>query len=438
MEERKENKEIEIRSEAVQEVMSHIPNWMIRWGTTLVFVVVLMLIFLSWMIKYPDVIKGNITITTETPPSRIVVQQNGIIKSVGVKNGDQVKKGQTLAVLQSQLDETAAEIVLAIIDTLKLHLKNEDLGPFYFPEELPNFGDVQEGFNKLRIAANDFFRLTSSSIYADRVAYLSAQINNHERLLLLFDQQRSIAEKELVNALEKRRSDSVLYTKDVISKMEFFKSQSNHADKQLALQEIKRKTVENNITKTELEKQLFELEYEQSEKVTVLKQEIQEALSLVKDHMMGWQLNYVLKAPFDGTTDLLHRFNENDYIAGGTPLLAVLPKNTALIGYAEISARGIGKLEKGQRVNIQLANYPAHEFGQLVGEVASISEIPQNKAEHQDGGYIVQVILPQGLITTYNKQLELRAEMFGSAEIVTEDARIIERIFNQFKSLFDR
>jgi hypothetical protein len=32
----------------------------------------------------------------------------------------------------------------------------------------------------------------------------------------------------------------------------------------------------------------------------------------------------------------------------------------------------------------------------------------------------------------------LTAEMFGQAEIITEDARIIERIFNQFKTLFDR
>lgn len=438
MEAQEENTEIEIRSEEVQEIMSHVPNWMIRWGTTLVFVIVGILLFLSWMIKYPDVIKGNATITSTTPPSRIVVQHNGIIKSVLVKNGDKVRKGETLAVLQSPLDETAAEVVLLIIDSLSMHLKNEGLGPYYFPENLPSFGDIQEPFNKLRKAANDFFRLKSSSIFADRVANLSAQIKNHERLLFLFKEQKRIAEKELVNALEKRQSDSALYAKDIISKMEFFKSQSNQADKQQVLQEIKRKTVENNITKTELEKQLFELAYEHSEKLTQLKQEIQEALSLVQDHMMGWQLNYVLKAPFDGTVDFLQRFNESDYIVGGTPLLAVLPKNTELVGYVEISVRGIGKIKSGQRVNIQLANYPSYEFGQLFGEVASISEIPQNTAEHQHGGYIVQFSLPQGLTTTYKKQLELSAEMFGSAEIVTEDARVIERIFNQFKSLFDR
>ena len=51
-----ENKEIEIRSDEVQEILSAVPNWMIRWGITLIFGLIIMLVFISWFIKYPDII----------------------------------------------------------------------------------------------------------------------------------------------------------------------------------------------------------------------------------------------------------------------------------------------------------------------------------------------------------------------------------------------
>ena len=45
MPEQKEH--IELRSDEVQEIMSHIPNWMIRWGITLIFVLISLIIFLN-------------------------------------------------------------------------------------------------------------------------------------------------------------------------------------------------------------------------------------------------------------------------------------------------------------------------------------------------------------------------------------------------------
>jgi len=44
----------------------------------------------------------------------------------------------------------------------------------------------------------------------------------------------------------------------------------------------------------------------------------------------------------------------------------------------------------------------------------------------------------EGLRTTYKKDLDYRPEMSGSAQIITEDLRLIERIFNQFRALVDR
>ena len=38
----------------------------------------------------------------------------------------------------------------------------------------------------------------------------------------------------------------------------------------------------------------------------------------------------------------------------------------------------------------------------------------------------------------YNKEIDFKQEMRGTAEIITEDLRLFERFFYQFKQLLDR
>jgi hypothetical protein len=93
---------------------------------------------------------------------------------------------------------------------------------------------------------------------------------------------------------------------------------------------------------------------------------------------------------------------------------------------------GSGKVEIGQTVNLKFDNYPFDEYGMVMGEVESISELPT-----KDNTYIIRISLPNGLHSSYNKDLEFRQQMQGSAEIITEDLRLIERLFNQLRSVFD-
>lgn len=39
---------------------------------------------------------------------------------------------------------------------------------------------------------------------------------------------------------------------------------------------------------------------------------------------------------------------------------------------------------------------------------------------------------------TYNKQIDFRQEMTGQTEIITEDLRLIERFFYQFRKVIER
>ena len=51
---------------------------------------------------------------------------------------------------------------------------------------------------------------------------------------------------------------------------------------------------------------------------------------------------------------------------------------------------------------------------------------------------LIDVALPNGIETSYKKKIVFQQEMSGSADIVTEDLRLLERLLYQFRDIFKR
>ena len=91
-----------------------------------------------------------------------------------------------------------------------------------------------------------------------------------------------------------------------------------------------------------------------------------------------------------------------------------------------------GKVKQGQLVNIKLSGYPYLDYGMVRGVVKSISMVPSGDT------YIVEIALPNGLETLYGKKLEFTQNMQGTAEIITDDLRLIQKIINPFRYLISK
>ena len=164
--------------------------------------------------------------------------------------------------------------------------------------------------------------------------------------------------------------------------------------------------------------------------IRLLKKTLQSFKKLEKA-IKDWEQQYVLKSSIDGKASLLSYWSENQSVNTGELVFTIVPsKNTSYIGKIIAPAANSGKIKIGQKVQIKLLNYPSDEFGDINGTVKSISLIPNN-----DGNYLVDVLLPEKLITTYDKEIEFRQEMKGTADIVTEDLRLIQRFFYQLKTI---
>ncbi|MCD7941313.1 MAG: HlyD family secretion protein, partial [Bacteroides intestinalis] len=96
---KKEEKDIELKCEEVQEILTRPPHALVRWGITVFFGVLTLLFIGGCFFKYPDIVSAEITITTEHPPVWIVARGSGKIQEVYRKDRETIKAGDIIAVL---------------------------------------------------------------------------------------------------------------------------------------------------------------------------------------------------------------------------------------------------------------------------------------------------------------------------------------------------
>ena len=122
-----ENTAIELRSEEVQEILTRVPHWMIRWGSAVVLLILLSLFFVSWLVKYPDIISTQIVITTNLPPEKLVAKMSGKIEAILVKDRVTISKNTPLAVIENSANYKDVFLLKSIIDTIDI---DENKFPF--------------------------------------------------------------------------------------------------------------------------------------------------------------------------------------------------------------------------------------------------------------------------------------------------------------------
>lgn len=441
-----EKEEIQIRSDEVQEILSAVPNWMIRWGITLIFGLILLLVFISWFIKYPDVIEGQAIITTTKPPAKLVSKSSGYLEHLYFKDNTNIKEGDIIAEITNPTNKESIEFLATTLQGL-IAKETEPLKSFNTDQitevltqisgenlllgnELPEFNQLIQNLTELNILLTDQF-------YQNNIKNFNQQIEYNDRLAWITKGQLDLLNQELINAKEKFKGDSALYKKGAIAKHEFFKNQSELIAKKQELANLKKTYVNYKITVTNYLKQKNKVTQQFEQQTRTFNTSIFANIKSIKNYINTWQQNYTFTAPINGKLTYLSNITENQFITTETPLFAVVSNNQNYIGQITIPSQGFGKVAKGQKVRLKLNNYPYQEFGQLIGEVTNISLIPTTISETQNA-YFISISLPQKLITTYKKEITFTPEMTGTAEIITEDLRLLDRIFNKFRKVLDK
>ena len=114
-------KEIILRAQEVNEILTSTPKWVLRWGIFVVFILILTSIALSYFIRYPDIITADITLITINQPITCFAKNNGKLAYLLVKNNDLVNKNQIIAIIENT---SKYEDVLYLYESLKIWDEN--------------------------------------------------------------------------------------------------------------------------------------------------------------------------------------------------------------------------------------------------------------------------------------------------------------------------
>lgn len=425
------NEELNIYSEEVKDVLSKPPRALFRWGNTILLVFIIIIFMLSWLIKYPDVVVAQAVLTTEIPPQKEFARASGKIDSLFVKNYQEITKNTPLAIIENTAKYKDVMYLKSILDTLKVSPSES----FYFPlDKMPILflGDIE---NQFSVFENSYIQYNlnreSQSFLNNDLANTYSLTQLKYRLKTLIN-QKGLNKKEIFFKKKDLDRSEKLFSKGVISKqelenknLEYIKAERNFKNINVSISQIK----ENISTTTNFKTQATI--NNTREEINLLKGVIQ-SLDKLKRAIKEWELKYLFKSNIKGTVSFMKIWNKNQTINNGDFIFTIIPKNHAnYVCKVQAPILNSGKVKVGQSVNIKLSSYPDNEYGVLKGKVKSISLIPNN-----EGLYLLDVLLAEKLITTYNKELEFKQEMEGIAEIITEDLRLIERVFYQFKEIF--
>lgn len=435
-EKEKTHKDIELRSEEVQEVMGKIPPWILRQGITILFIIVLVLLIGSWFFKYPDVITADMTLTGRYPVAQIVSRSSGKISELYVNDGQDINENMPLAIIENpatttdvlflkQLIQKQAQNPDSILHSIKYDVKDK----VNESSEL-SLGEIQSSYTSFLTSLHEYENHYSLNYYAKKIAATKEQINKYRTYYKNQQRQQQVVEEQYQLAAQQYNRDSTLHTRGVLSPSEHETAKATFLQNRYTL-ESGYASLENLLIQIgEMETNLLDMELQQAEKESVLIQNYQTNLEQLINAINSWELNYCLISPIAGTITFTKYWNENQFIQVGENVFTIVPsEKDELIGKASLPIQRSGKVKTGQRVIIRFANFPDQEFGIVNGAVNTISLVPM------ENNYQVDIALPNGLTTNYKKVLPVTYEMKATAEIVTEDISLLERLFMPIRKI---
>lgn len=419
---------IELRSESVQDILTQPPHWMIRWGNTIIFLILVLILIMSYVIKYPEFIPAPIIVTSQNPPEKLEARTNSKIEKIFIKDHQEVKKDQVLMVMQSSANYKDVLALKKIIDSLSPNRLSS------FPlNETSHFklGELQGDYNSFAKAFQDEALFTRLQPYAPENLAANQSLSEYRVRIATTKQQKSLEQAKYELTKKNYIRSQELFNQGVISSMELENEKIKYIQAQQNLENI-------NISLSQMEEGISNLNKTKSgtaintekDKITYSSQTLQ-LFEQLRKSLKQWEQNYLLISNTDGIASFQQFFGENQFIKAGDAVLSILPKNREkLVGRMSVPATNSGKIASGEKVLIKLDNYRYQEYGIVEGKVQNISLSPD-----KEGNYYVDVLLPKGLKTSYNKNLVFDKELKGSAEIVTQDLRLIERFFYQMRKL---
>ncbi|HEY9801358.1 MAG TPA: HlyD family efflux transporter periplasmic adaptor subunit [Leptolyngbyaceae cyanobacterium] len=405
-------------------------------------------------------------------------QAAGSVKTVMVKEGDNVSAGQVLLeleddILRTQLQEAQAKLSGLLNQKTQLDVLINQLQITLNVQERQNQSQALEKISQVKQAQQNL--AVRQSIYnlqkLEKQALVNQsqqQIDNAQNNLESARETLNIDSRQVqrFNQIVKDGAVSVtqidqLKKEEQKSKQLYKTAQSEVKQAYLRLTEEKNRyqatinQLESDIKQAQLRLQEEENSHQsllQAGKLAVLKiqeqlQELEKQVVTLRSQIVQTRSQIqslklqmqqrVVRSPVDGVIFELPITKPGAVVQPGQRIAQIAPKNANFVLKAQIPSQDSGFLKVGMPVKIKFDAYPFQEYGIVPGKVvwispdSKVSPTPETPVET----FELEIALERKYIQNSEKRIALTAGQTATAEVIIRQKRVIDFVLDPFKRL---
>lgn len=419
--------EVQNRSEEIQDIIDRMPTGWTRYVTVVVTMFMAAVVVLGCLIKYPDTVIGEVTITSAQAPVQLLAAGTGRLHLLH-KNHDSVEAGDIIA----YIDDGAVLKDVMLLDSLVSDRKSIDIQK---PPVLL-LGSLSTAYDTWVAAWHSLNQLRTTNTYSIMRKSLDKQMNASLALAESQERQLHLSAGQLCISQSRQGKDSILHKEGAISDEEMERKRNTLVSQEIQLigQEATLLSTKSSINQNRIERARIDINEAEELRRAIDNLAVREIE--LRSVLREWKERSLVMASVRGKLEYLGFWRENEFVQAGQVLFSVLPPQGAVFGEAHITTTGFGKVKVGQTANVKLVNFPYDEFGHVVGRVKDISHLTQTIQTPRGATetYLVIIVFPEGIRTNFGQILDVDYEARGQVEIITEPKRIIQRLFDNLKS----
>ncbi|RMR04768.1 HlyD family type I secretion periplasmic adaptor subunit [Pseudomonas syringae group genomosp. 7] len=358
-------------------------------------------LFGTWAALAPldNAVYGTGLVTVQTYRKTVQHLEGGIVKELLARDGDTVRKGDPLIVLddsqlRSQYESTRNQLVSTQAREARLRAERDEL-PSIPPLTISGTDSQRakeaiEGEEQVfRTRKNS--RLTEISVQRERIGQLKQQI------IGLRDMIRTKV------SLEKSYSSEITELKDLLSQGFVDKQRLLEQERKLDMLKSEVADHESTITKTQLQISETELQIIQLNKnfsSEVAKElsdvqakvfDLQETATALQDRLS----RSVIRAPEDGMVLDMKVHTVGGVVSAGTPLLDIVPESSELVVEAHVSTNDIDRVAVGRLTDVRFSAFNSATTPVIQAVVTRVSADRLTDPATGDPYYLVRVKLTE-------------------------------------------
>ena len=416
-------------SEYMQEVLATPPRWIIRWGEGLVFLLVLGLLLLSWLIRYPDRIPAEAVITTLEPPVPVVARSDGALSQLLVQDGATVTKGQLLAIVQNPAHYPhVVQLKKQLSQFNALGIVKDSLFTGAY-----RLGSLQEVYAQLQRVEKDYHLYLRLTPHYQQQQAVERQLRHYRALLDQKQDHQQLLKRKVQLAEKDFHRNQQLHASQTIADKALEDAERDWLEVQESYEILRTEVLRTQVQVADLKRERQQLGSQHDQEGETLRTTLLTAVDQLQSRIVQWEANYLLVAPRSGQVSFSDFWVKQQFVQSGQTVMSLVPNlngdtGQQMLAQLRVPVRNFGKVAVDQLVHIYLDNFPHQEYGALRGTVRSLSALPKQ------GYYRVSVAFPNGLTTQYGRQIPFTQQLSGRAEIITEELRLLERFFYQMRA----